>query len=139
MSTDRSASTARQLWSRWGNLGLALALGVVLLVIGLARGNVYLGASGLVIMCVYAGALEVSRRRSEAAHLLSPGARNDERQQQIGVQALAMTGSVLTLVVVVGFFWTYATDSAASAVFGGLAALAGLTFIVSTFLFTRRC
>lgn len=90
-------------------------------------------------MCAYAVVLEVSRRPSEAAHLLSPGARNDVRQQQIGVQALAMTGAVLTMVVVIGFFWTYATDSAAAAVFGGLAVLAGLTFVGSTFFFTRRC
>lgn len=129
----------RRLWSRWGNLGFALVLGVVLLVIGQVRGNVVLGVSGLVIMCVYAAVLEVGRRRSEAAHLLAPGERNDERQQRIGVQALAITGSVLTMVVVVGLFWTYATDSSAATVFGGLAALAGLTFIVSTLFFTRRC
>ncbi len=138
MSTDHSASTTRQLWSRWGNLGFAIALGVILLVIGLVRGNVFLGVSGLVIMCVYAAVLEASRRRSETAHLLTPGSRNDERQQQIGLQALAVTGAVLVLALVIGFFWTYATDSAAAAVFGGLAALGGLTFILSNLVLSRR-
>ncbi|MEO6881948.1 MAG: hypothetical protein ABI181_13520, partial [Mycobacteriaceae bacterium] len=106
MSTDHRTSTTRPLWSRWANLGFAIGLGLILLVVGLVRGSVFLGVSGLGIMCVYAAVLEVGRRRSETAHLLSPGTHTDERQQQIGVQALAMTGSVLTMVVVVGFFWT---------------------------------
>lgn len=116
--------------------GLGDGLGVILLAIGLVRDNVFLGVSGLVVMCAHAVVLEVSRRRSEAAHLLTPGAGNDERQQQIGLQALATTGSVLTVVLVVGFFWTYAADST---VFAGLAALGGVTVVVATAFFTRRC
>lgn len=45
---------------------------------------------------------------------------------------------MLTVVLVVGFFWTYAADSTAATVFARLAALGGVTFVVAT-VFTCRC
>ena len=118
-------------------LAWCAAIGVAFLVAGILAGHVGAGLISLGVMLCYGAGLMIAGRRSESAALLSGQAR-DERQRNVMVQALATTGAVLVVTLVVGMLVTMAKDSGSAAAWSGLCALGGLTFIGSTVWYARR-
>lgn len=116
---------------------VGIGIGVLYLILGIARGQVGQGLIGLAIMLAYVALLLGLRRRSETAQLLN-GRPTDERQAQVLLQASALTGQVLAAVLVGAFLVSLAADSRYTAVLSGLAAVTGVTFVAGTAWFSRR-
>lgn len=123
---------------RWAVLAVCAAAGLAYLGIGLAHGNTASGFIGLAIMLAYGAVLLAFGRRSEVLGLLA-GSGSDERRAQIQLRATAATAHVLVLVLVAGAMWTLATGSRYAAVFCGLCAVGGASFIAATAWFARHC
>jgi hypothetical protein len=134
MENTRDTRARRGLW---GVLAVCLVAGAVYLGIGLAKDEWELGVVGLGIMLVYGLVLVVTRRRSETMGLLA-GDFSDERKAQIATSALAVTAQAMMLVVIGGFLYGLATDSAHTEVFSALAAFGAVVFAGSLFVLSRR-
>ena len=81
--------------------------------------------------------LVVASRRSETVALLRGGL-DDERRESINLRANAVTGVVLTVVLVGGFVVSLVTDGPDTAVWSALCAVAGVTFTASTAWYSAR-
>ena len=132
--THRGAAAPRSQFL--GVLLLAGLAGLAYLVIGLVNDDPASGVAGLAVMLGYAAVLALTRRRSETAALLA-GEATDERRRFLTLRATALTGNVLVLAIVVGGLVTLATGSDAFPVFGGLAVLAGATFVGGLLYYQR--
>ena len=89
------------------------------------------------ILVAYAVFLVVASRRSETVALLRGGL-DDERRESINLRANAVTGVVLTVVLVGGFVVSLVTDGPDTAVWSALCAVAGVTFTASTAWYSAR-
>ena len=131
MSTDQETTT-----SQWIVPGLCFVLGLVMLGTQLAHDDLTMGLVLLAIMWVYGLGIVLWRRHSELGDLVSGGP-SDERRQSIQVAALAVTGQVLLLTIVIAFIVQLArgvdTDP-----WSALGALGGATYLVSLAVIRAR-
>jgi hypothetical protein len=127
--------TTRERCEPWAVPVTALVLGLVALVAFGIGGQWWVGVESLVIMVGYAVILLMGRRFETMAVL--GGHELDERRRAIGMQAAASTGYVLIAVVVGASFWN-AANGGDGQPWGGLGALAGLTYIASVVVLRRR-
>ena len=125
MSTDHATTTA----SRWIVPGLCFVLGLVVLGTQLAHDDLAMGLVLLAIMWVYGIGIVVWRRHSELGDLVSGGP-TDERRQSIQLMALAVTGQVLLVTIVIGFIVQLARG-VDTGPWTALGALGGATYLVS--------
>jgi Na+/melibiose symporter-like transporter len=116
---------------------LGLAIGLLFLVVFGLRGDWPTGVLFLAVMVAYSAVLVVLGRRSETVGLLG-GDNPDERGREISVKALATTGGVLILAVLVMFFWEAAHGQDGNP-WSALCAVAGGTFIGSTAWYAKHC
>lgn len=105
--------------------------------IGLYRGQLLLGLSGVVVMALYGVFLAVGRRRGEAISLLA-GEAADERQREITNRALSLTAQVLIAAIVAGALTGMAVDAVWTWAFTGLAAVSAVTFTTAIAVLSRR-
>ncbi|MDF0529865.1 hypothetical protein P0W64_09760 [Tsukamurella sp. 8F] len=131
-----SSNTIRVRYAKWSVPAVGVVAGLAYLGIMLARGEPALGFAMLAIMLTYVAVVVLLRRRSETGALLG-GGEADERQREIGVRAIAFTGQVLMLAILGGFFFTLATGSSAAAIWAGLAAVGGATFVAACIVLPR--
>jgi len=68
--------------------------------------------------------------------LLRPGRDKDERELDLGMEAAALTGISMVTVALIGAMWTQATTGDPG-VFGLMAVVGGLTFLVASVLLPR--
>jgi len=122
---------------RWAVPVTSAVFGLVYLAIGVAHNDWKFGLGGLAAMLVYAAVLLLFGRRSEAIGLLS-GDQSDERRMDLQLRVAATTGYVMIVAVVAGAIITLAAQSQYSAVFAGLCALGGASWIGSTIWFSRK-
>lgn len=134
MSTDDGRMKTAH--GTWVVPGLCVVLGVVMLAIQAARGDAALGVVLLAIMWGYGAVVVVLRRRTEIGELMAGGT-TDERRRAIQVQALAVTGQVMIVVLVGGFLVQLARDGDAQP-WTSLGALAGATYLVSLAVIRAR-
>ena len=121
---------------RWAFPVFCVALGLVLagaLRVGDKPGGWWVFG----ILAVYGALLYAFSPRSEVVALMSGDSR-DERHRAINDKASAVTCSVLVVVLVGGFVVTTALGSDLAAVFSGLSALTGLTWVTALVVLTRR-
>jgi hypothetical protein len=131
------AVTTRVQRSRWATPVFAVLLGLVALAIQSARDDVRGGVASLVIMTIFAVVLLLFAGRSETVSLIR-GDAVDERRGLIQQKALAATGSVLTTVLVAGFFVELARGADDVMVWSSLCSVAGVTFAASLLVLSRR-
>lgn len=137
MSIDRRCGRARDTYSRWAVPAVGIVSGLAFLVMMIVRGDPGLGFTMLGIMLVYVAVVTLLSRRSEAGALLR-GTAHDERQRDISTRAVAIAGQVLIVTILGGFFYTLATGSSAAAIWSGLAAVGGGTYIGASIALSRR-
>jgi hypothetical protein len=102
----------------------------------LARGDVATAVWAAGIMLAYGAVLVAFSRRSEVAALLRDSG-HDERQVQINLRASALTAySVILLAVVMGF--VELARGRDPGPWGVICAVAGLTYLVSIVVLSRR-
>lgn len=136
MSTDEGRTNDGSSLEPWLVPGLCFVLGLGMLVIQVVRDEPVLGAVMLAIMWGYGAVVVVLRRRTEIGDLLGGGA-TDERRSAIQVQALAVTGQVLIVVLVSGFLVQLARG-ADTHPWVGLGALGGATYLLSLVVIRAR-
>lgn len=135
MSTE-GGRDGTQVQGRWVVPGLCVVLGVGMLAIQLAQGEPGLGLALLAIMWGYGAVVVVLRRRSELGELMA-GGMTDERRAAIQLRALAVTGQVLIVVLVVGFVVQMARGSDTQP-WVWLGALGGATYLASLVVIRAR-
>ncbi|MBO0852765.1 MAG: hypothetical protein J2P18_03245 [Nocardia sp.] len=136
MSDVESRIGVRDVYRKWAVPALGVIAGLAYLGVMCARGKPALGFAILAIMLVYVAVVLLLSRRSETGALLR-GTANDERQRDISTRAIAITGQVLIVTILGGFFYSLATGSSAAGIWCGLAAVGGATFIVASFALSR--
>lgn len=122
--------------ARWVTPVTGLLLGLVYLVVFLARHEVEMAVFGLVAMVGYVVFLALFSGRWEAAALLR-GDVTDERRRTIDQQAAALTLRVLSVVLVGGFIVS-AARGADETTWAAMCAVLGAVYIGSTIVLTRR-
>jgi hypothetical protein len=115
----------------WSTVGLCVAFGVAFAAIGIAHHDTGFAVTAAVVMVGYGIVLVGFARRSETVSLLGRHPL-DERQSTLQSQALATTGGVLIVALVVATIWALAVRSSQAPTLTALCALAGITFIAST-------
>jgi hypothetical protein len=123
--------------NRWLVPGLGVLLGLVLFAAQAARGEVRAGLVSLAILTGYAAVLAVLAGRSETFSLLR-GDSVDERADLIQQRALAFTGGVLVVVLVVGFLVQVARGADDAITWAGLGAVGGLSYAGALAVLSRR-
>jgi len=136
MSRTRTRPSLKNRMRRWQVPVLSVLLGLVFLLAGAARGRVGLGLAMATIMFGYAAFLVAFSRSNEAVALLREDSA-DERRAQIQLRANAMVGNVLILVAVGGFLIQFLREED-TAIWAALAAIGGVTYMVSALVFSRR-
>ncbi|WP_018180141.1 DUF2178 domain-containing protein [Jongsikchunia kroppenstedtii] len=137
MSSAKQRNIARRNFSKWATPALGVVIGLAYLGVMLARGKPALGFVMLGIMLVYVAAMLLLSRRTETGALLR-GTANDERQRDINARALAITAQVLVVTILGGVFYSLAAGSSAAAIWCGLAAVGGATFVMAIIALSRR-
>ncbi|HET7303848.1 MAG TPA: hypothetical protein VFJ12_04760 [Segeticoccus sp.] len=120
-----------------GVIVVCVVAGLAYLGIGLATGQTGFGLVGLAIMLGYALVLTVFRHRSEAVGMLA-GETTDERRRDLNTRATAFTGSVLAVVLVVGFMVSLAIGSELASTFAWLAALGAVAYAAALAWLSRH-
>jgi hypothetical protein len=121
---------------RWVTPITGVLIGVVYLVVFLARHDVAMAVFGLVVMVGYVAFLTLFSGRWEAAALLN-GDTSDERRRNIDLRAAAVTLRVLAVVLVVGYIVSVVRGTG-QLTWACLGAVLGGVYIVSTIVLTRR-
>ena len=116
---------------------LALLLGIAALAIELVRGDTGEGLAFFAIMAGYALLLVVLGDHSEMFSLLR-GDDTDERARHLQLCASAITGQVVTVVLVGGFLVEMARGAGDVGLWAGLCAVSGATLIASHAVLRRR-
>lgn len=131
-----STKSTRSAYAKWAAPVIGIAVGIVYLIVMSLRGDPLIGLVMLGIMLAYTAIVIALSTRTEAGALLRGNA-DDERQRQIGLRSVAVTGEVLIMVVLGGMMYTLATGSSAIAIWAGVAAVGGATFIGATVVLSR--
>lgn len=122
--------------NRWFFAAFCLLLGLLLGVPFMVRGEVAIGLVFVGLMAGYAAFLLLTRRRSETTAMLS-GELGDERRRLNELRARGATAHVLMTIVLGGFFvqiWRGEDHT----LFAALAAVAGVSYMIALFYFSRR-
>jgi hypothetical protein len=127
-STGRAAT-------RWAVLALTLVAGTAMGVVMLMRGEIGLAVVLPVIIIGYGLTVTLSAARSDVAAQLS-GHEEDERGHLINLRASATTGNVLIAALVCGVFYELIRGELGGP-FTWLSAVGGLTYVVSSAVYTR--
>jgi hypothetical protein len=136
MSTENERPGASGTYDSWAVPVVGLVLGVVMLAIQVWRDDLGLGLVLLGVMWGYVAIVVLLRRRGEIGELLAGGP-SDERRDAIQVQALAVTGQVLIVALVVGFLVQMARG-ADTQPWVWLGALGGGTYLLSVVAIRSR-
>ncbi len=136
MSRTTTKPSLKRRFRRWQVPVFAIVAGIVFLVGGAARGRVGLGLGMAVIMFGYAVFLISFSRSNETVALLREES-VDERRAQIQLRANAMVGNVL-LFIVLGAFLVQLYRGEDATVWSAMAAAAGLTYVVTALVLSRR-
>ncbi|BDH55330.1 hypothetical protein [Tsukamurella sp. PLM1] len=134
MSTSETPAEKKQ--ARWIMPATGVVLGAIAFGASAARGEWIVGILMAAIIIGYVVVVAVRARRNEASALLA-GTADDERQQTISLKAGSITSQVLSVVLVCGFLWAIGTGSSAAAIWAGLCAVGGFTYIGSTVILSR--
>ena len=136
MSTENKRPGGSGTYDSWAVPVVGLLLGVVMLAIQAWRDDLGLGLVLLGVMWGYVAIVVLLRRRSEIGELLAGGP-TDERRDAIQVQALAVTGQVL-IVVLVGGFLVQMARGVDTQPWVWLGALGGATYLLSVVAIRAR-
>lgn len=114
---------------------VAVAGGVLYLVVGLVGGQVWFGIGGLVVMVVFAAVLWLLRRRSETVKGLLD--RRDERINAIDLTATAYAAGVLVIALIAAFAVSIARGGSGEP-YDWLLAVAGISYVVAVVILRLR-
>jgi len=133
---ERGGGCAKGRNARWVTPVTGVLIGVVYLVVFLARHEVKMAVFGLVAVVGYVTFLALFSGRWGAAALLR-GDVTDERRRTIDQQAAALTLRVLSVVLVGGFIVSAARGTGETT-WAAMCAVLGAVYIGSTIVLTRR-
>lgn len=136
MSKTTTKPSFKRRIRRWQVPVLSMVMGIAFLLGGAARGRIGLGLAMAAIMFAYALFLISFSRSNEAVALLRDES-VDERRAQIQLRANAMVGNVLVSIVLTGFLVQFFRGEEAG-IWIALAAAAGLTYVVTALVLSRR-
>jgi len=136
MSTENERPGRSGVYESWAVPVVGVVLGVVMLAIQVSRDDVGLGLVLLAVMWGYVAIVLLLRRRGEIGELLAGGP-TDERRDAIQLRALAVTGQVLIVVLVVGFM-VQMVRGADTQPWTWLGALGGATYLLSVVAIRSR-
>lgn len=131
-----STSERRKPRVNWFAVAVAVVIGIVYLVVGVAKVSVLAGVGGFAVMIAVAGALAFLSRRSDTIALLGDDT-HDERHVHIHQRAALYTLNILAAVLVGAFVVDVARGGDGSP-YIWLAALGGVTYIVFVLVLNRR-
>jgi hypothetical protein len=121
--------------SRWFQPALAIALGVVLLVVASIGGHPGQGTAGFAVMVGFAIFLLAAGRSDSVRALRGDG--RDERFQLIQLKAATFAARLVLIAAVVGFLVEIGRGNSGSP-YSWLSALGGASFLAATLYLHRR-
>ncbi len=125
MPNENVTSTGQSIWVV---PGVAIAIGVIYLIVGLVSDDVKFAVGGFAVMAAIAAVLLLVRRRSETVGGLLD--RRDERINQIDLNSTAFAGIVL-IFVVLGAFVVEVARGGDGQPYANLGAVAGVAYIAA--------
>ena len=129
-------ASSRPFWrSRYWMPGFSLFLGALIFAAFAIGGDVAEGAYAFAVMAAVAALFFFGRRSETLQGLGGPG--RDERWAMIDIQATALTGFVLILVLIGAWLYEIA-DGRDGSPYGLLCAVGGLSYVLSVALLRRR-